>query len=61
MDINSSAIAAQTAQARQNASLGFVKDNASSEAKISQALTESAETGASLASSGKGSIIDITV
>ncbi len=59
MDINASAIAAQTAIARQNASLGFVKSNATADQQIANLLTSAAE-GAQVASSGgRGSIVDI--
>lgn len=60
MDINASAIAAQTAIARQNAALGFVKNNADTEAAIADVITQAAEQGAA-AAGGRGGIVDISV
>lgn len=61
MDINASAIGAQLAQARANATLGFVKDNADTQSQIADVVSQAAEGGAAAAASGKGSIVDITV
>jgi hypothetical protein len=61
MDINASAVGAQLAQARANASLGFVKDSAQTDAQIANVVAEAAESGNAAATSGKGSLVDITV
>ena len=63
MDVNASAIAAQTAMARSNAALGFVKNNADTEAAIANVLTQAVAEGnaAASASGGRGSIVDISV
>jgi hypothetical protein len=61
MDVNASAIAAQTAIARSNASLGFIKNNADTEAAIADVVSQAADQGAAAASGGRGSIVDISV
>lgn len=59
MDINASVIAAQTATARQNATLGFAKSNATADQQIASVLSEAAVNAASASGGGRGSIVDI--
>lgn len=62
MSIQASGVAAQTALARQDAALGFVKKNASADQQIANVLSSAAEGAAKSApSGGRGSIVDITV
>jgi hypothetical protein len=61
MNVNANVAAAQTALARQDAALGFVKQNADAASQISNVLAEGAENASQAASGGRGSIVNILV
>lgn len=60
MDVNASSIAMQTAVARQNAAMGFIKQNIDAQGQMANILTQAAEQGAAAASGGRGNIVDIS-